>query len=116
MAATAKRELRNSSLLIGKNLIDGEWVESSSGKRFDVSDPATGELIGSCPESNAEDAHKAIKAAAVALPKWRSLSGRERSRILRRWYELVMENREDLAVLISWENGKARTDAAGEVL
>lgn len=50
------------------------------------------------------------------MPGWRNRSGRERSRILRRWYDLIMENREDLATLISWENGKAKADAAGEVV
>lgn len=50
------------------------------------------------------------------MPAWRSRSGRERGRILRRWYELVLENRQDLATIISWENGKAQTDAMGEVM
>lgn len=78
-------------------------------------DPATGALIGSCPESVPEDAEVAIRAAAAALPAWRSRSGRERSRVLRRFHDLVVENREDLARLITWENGKARPDAVGEV-
>lgn len=80
-----------------------------------VPDPATGKLIGSCPESVAADAERAIQAAAAALPEWRSRSGRNRSRILRRWYELVIENQDDLATLITWENGKAMPDAKGEV-
>lgn len=72
-------------------------------------------MIGTCPESNTEDAERAIQSAAAAFPAWRSKSGRERSKILRRWYELINENRNDLATLISWENGKAATDAMGEV-
>lgn len=134
-----KRTLKESSLLIGKSLINGEWTESHSGARFNVygsshgdgiiedqkhaltsslhsSDPATGEFIGSCPESTEQDALDAIGAAAAAMPKWRNYSGRERGRIMRRWYELVLENREDLAALISWENGKAKPDAMGEVV
>lgn len=79
-------------------------------------DPATGALIGSCPESVVEDADKAIQVAATALPAWRSRTGRDRSRILRRWYELTMENKDDLATLITWENGKASLDAKSEVL
>ncbi|KAJ4256011.1 hypothetical protein NW762_009085 [Fusarium torreyae] len=97
------------------------------GKRFNVTGmltrplafyehPASGALIGSCPESVAGDAHKAILTADAAFPEWRSRTGRGRSRILRRWYELLIENKEDLATLIIWENGKALPDAAGEVL
>ncbi|CAI7667021.1 hypothetical protein PCG10_001895 [Penicillium crustosum] len=109
-------QLKDPSLLIGQNYIDGKWVEAESGKRFNVTDPASGKLIGSCPESDTRDAQRAIDSAAAALPSWRSRAGRNRSRILRRWYELVMENQEDLATLITWENGKAKPDATGEVL
>lgn len=84
--------------------------------RCTATDPASGKLIGSCPESDTGDAQRAIESAAAALPAWRSRSGRNRSRLLRRWYDLVMENKEDLATLITWENGKAKPDAAGEVL
>ncbi|KAL6357090.1 hypothetical protein LRP88_10708 [Fusarium phalaenopsidis] len=109
-------KLKDPSLFVGKNYVDGQWIESVSGKRFNVHDPASGALIGSCPESVAQDAEQAIKIAAAALPEWRSRTGRNRSRILRRWYDLVIENKEDLATLITWENGKAGPDAAGEVL
>ncbi|KAL4736092.1 Aldehyde/histidinol dehydrogenase [Aspergillus similis] len=113
---SSQPRLNDPSLFIGKNYIDGRWVESVSGNRFEVHDPATGALIGSCPESTPEDVEPAVRAAASALPSWRARTGRERSRILRRWYELVIENKEDLATLITWENGKAGPDAAGEVL
>ncbi|KAK2729277.1 succinate-semialdehyde dehydrogenase [Colletotrichum kahawae] len=111
-----KPQLQDESLLVRKNFIDGQWVNSVSGNTFNVTDPATGEQIGSCPESVFEDAERAILSAATALPAWRSRSGRERARILRRWYELIMENQNDLATLITWENGKAKADAAGEVV
>ena len=77
---------------------------------------ATGAQLAQCPESTPQDAEAAIKAAATAFPLWRSRSGRERGRILRRWYELVIENKSDLATLIMLENGKARPDAEGEVM
>ncbi|KAI5464266.1 Aldehyde/histidinol dehydrogenase [Mariannaea sp. PMI_226] len=108
-------QLKDKSLLVGLNYINGKWVESVSGKRFDVHDPATGALIGSCPESVAEDAEQAIQAAAQALPGWRSRTGRQRGRILHRLHQLMLENKDDLAALITWENGKARPDAIGEV-
>ncbi|KAJ5728378.1 hypothetical protein N7493_004708 [Penicillium malachiteum] len=108
-------KLRDPSLFVNKNYINGQWIDSVSGKSFNVHDPANGNLIGSCPESVDQDAEIAINVAASALPTWRARTGRDRSRILRRWYELVQENKEDLATLITWENGKAGPDAAGEV-
>ncbi|KAG4257990.1 succinate-semialdehyde dehydrogenase [Fusarium proliferatum] len=114
--ANAVPQLRDPSLLIQKNFINNEWVDSISGKTFKVYDPATGSTIGSCPESTPEDAERAIRAASAALPVWRSATGRNRSRILRHWYELVLENKDDLATLITLENGKSKADAAGEVL
>lgn len=80
-----------------------------------LKDPATSSFIGTCPESNVEDAQKAIESAARALPLWRSKTGRARSRVLRRWYELVLENRDDLAKMIMLENGKSKADSYGEV-
>ncbi|PWY80867.1 succinic semialdehyde dehydrogenase [Aspergillus sclerotioniger CBS 115572] len=108
--------LNDPSLLVGKNYINGQWVKAASGKRFDVTDPASGNILGSCPESGSVDAEKAIRVASAALPSWRSRTGRNRSRILRRWYELILENKEDLSRLITLENGKAKADATGEVL
>jgi succinate-semialdehyde dehydrogenase / glutarate-semialdehyde dehydrogenase len=78
-------------------------------------DPATGNHLGACPETTVEDAEKAITAAAKAFPAWRSRSGRDRARLLRRWYDLVIENKDDLAAIITHENGKSKADATGEV-
>lgn len=80
-----------------------------------LSDPATGAVLGQCPESDVEDVQGAIESAAAALPLWRTQTNRSRSRILRRWHDLVHENRADLAKLITLENGKAKPDANGEV-
>ncbi|KAF2754445.1 succinate-semialdehyde dehydrogenase [Pseudovirgaria hyperparasitica] len=113
---TTVPSLQDQSLFIGKNYINGQWVDSCGGKTFNVTDPATGLHIGTCPESTVEDAQHAVDAAAAAFPAWRSKSGRERGRVIRRWYELVLENKGDIATLITWENGKARVDAAGEVV
>ncbi|KAF5241885.1 hypothetical protein FANTH_8960 [Fusarium anthophilum] len=109
-------QLEDPSLFIQKNFINNEWVDSISGKTFKVYDPATGSTIGSCPESTPEDVERAIQAASAALPVWKSATGRDRSRILRQWYELVLDNKDDLATLITLENGKSKADAAGEVL
>ncbi|KAH7324913.1 putative succinate-semialdehyde dehydrogenase [Stachybotrys elegans] len=113
--ATVGIRLRDPSLLVRKNYVDGQWVDSASGATFNVYDPATGSHLGTCPESTVEDAEKAITAAAKAFPSWRSRSGRERARILRRWYDLLLENKDDLATIITHENGKSKADATGEV-
>lgn len=78
-------------------------------------DPASGQLIGTCPELSTSDVEKAVDAATEAFPKFRSLLARERARMLRRWYQLMIDNAEDLAKLITWENGKPLADAKGEV-
>ena len=80
-----------------------------------ASDPASMKKIGTCPEFTKEDTEVAIAAAAAALPSWRAATGRQRARILRKWYDLMMENVDDLATLITWENGKPIADAKGEV-
>ncbi|KAI5310634.1 succinate semialdehyde dehydrogenase NADP+ linked, partial [Ascosphaera atra] len=76
--------------------------------------PATGKKIGTCAEFSVQDTTKAIDAAVAAFPSFRQTLPRERSRMLRRWYDLMMENAEDIATLITWENGKPITDARGE--
>ncbi|KAJ9210249.1 hypothetical protein DTO166G4_8177 [Paecilomyces variotii] len=107
--------LKDKSLFIQKSYINGEWVTAQSGETFEVHDPATGKLIGTCPELNADDTQKAIAAAKAAFPSFRKTLARERARMLRRWYQLCIDNAEDLATLITWENGKPLADAKGEV-
>ena len=78
-------------------------------------DPATGKPIGTMPEMDRADTETAIKAAAAAFPEFRKTTARERARMLRRWYQLMMDNADDLAKLVTWENGKPMADAKGEV-
>jgi succinate-semialdehyde dehydrogenase/glutarate-semialdehyde dehydrogenase len=78
-------------------------------------DPATGKVITTVPEFSKEDTDAAIKAAADALPSFRKTTGRERARLLRKWYELITQNAEDIATIIAWENGKPFAEAKGEV-
>ncbi len=103
---------------VGKDLRDSWYVIlylTSIGSLTSPLDPATGQLIGTMPEMDSADTEAAIAAAAAALPSFRKLTGRERSRMLRKWYDLMMENADDLAKLITWENGKPMADAKGEV-
>ncbi|KAK4231826.1 putative succinate-semialdehyde dehydrogenase [NADP+] [Podospora fimiseda] len=95
--------------------VNGEWIPASSGKTFEIHDPATSKLIGSAPEFSASDVSNTITHAATAFESFRHLTGRERSKLLRKWYDLVVANAEDLATLITWENGKPLADAKGEV-
>ncbi|KAE8440954.1 hypothetical protein EG329_006168 [Mollisiaceae sp. DMI_Dod_QoI] len=94
--------------------VNGEWVQAKSGKTFEVHDPSSGKLIGTAPEFDAADTKLAIDAAAAAFPSFRTKTGRERSKLLRKWYDLMVENAEDIAKLITWENGKPLADAKGE--
>ncbi|KAJ6137186.1 hypothetical protein N7471_003672 [Penicillium samsonianum] len=108
-------QLKDKSLFIGKCHINGEWVGAQSGKIFKVTDPATDKVIGTCPEFTAKDTERAIKAASDAFPVFRKTPVRERSRLLRRWNDLILQNVDDLATLITWENGKPFAEAQGEV-
>lgn len=107
-------DLKDKSLLKSQAYINGKWVNAKSGKTFEVHDPATGKSIGTMPEMNKEDTDLAIKAASDAFHSFRKTTGRERSKMLRKWYDLMVDNSEDIARLITWENGKPFNDAKGE--
>ncbi|KAL8684289.1 MAG: hypothetical protein Q9218_008353, partial [Villophora microphyllina] len=106
--------LSDKSLFKQECYVNGEWIKAKSGKTFEVKDPGTGKLIGSCPECSKEDTDEAIKVAAAAFPSFRKTTGRERARMLRKWYDLMVQNADDIAKLITWENGKPFNDAKGE--
>ncbi|KAL3463539.1 aldehyde dehydrogenase domain-containing protein [Aspergillus heterothallicus] len=108
--------LADPSLFVEAAYIDGKWVPSTSNKTFNVYNPATDALIGTCPESTTSDITLAIQAAAHAFPTWRAQSGRTRGRILRKLYDLIVANKEDIGRIITAENGKAKGDAEGEAL
>ena len=107
--------LKDPSLFIEKGYVNGEQAAAASGSTFEVHDPSTGKLIGTCPEFNKDDTLKAVDAASEALISFRKTLPRERSTMLRKWYNLMQENAEDLATLVTWENGKPLADAKGEV-
>ena len=89
-------------------------MSASDSTTFEVHDPATGKKIGTCPEFNASDTEKAIVAASEAFKSFRKTLPRERARMLRKWFTLMTDNADDIARLITWENGKPLTDAKGE--
>jgi succinate-semialdehyde dehydrogenase/glutarate-semialdehyde dehydrogenase len=107
-------QLNDSSLLIQKCYVNGEFKDAASGETFEVHDPSSGEIIGKCPEFTAKDVDEAIAAAHEAFKTFRKTTGRERATMLRTWYNLMQENAADIATLITWENGKPLADAKGE--
>jgi succinate-semialdehyde dehydrogenase/glutarate-semialdehyde dehydrogenase len=96
-------------------LIGGEWVEAAEGGRFDVTDPATGDVVGSVPDAGQQDVEAAIDAAAAALDGWKGLAAIERARILRRSADLIRERKGAIAAVMTAEQGKPLAEAAGEV-
>jgi succinate-semialdehyde dehydrogenase / glutarate-semialdehyde dehydrogenase len=98
-----------------QQLIAGQWVDGSQGS-FDVLNPSTGEVLCAVPRAGADDVARAVDAAAGAQEAWAATAPRERSEILRRMFELMIERKEDLAYLMSLEMGKSLTDARGEVV
>ncbi len=96
--------------------IDGRWQDSDSGATLPVHNPASGALLGTAPLCGAGETQRAIAAAARALPAWRALTAGARARILRRWFDLVLENQDDLARLMTLEQGKPLAEARGEIV
>ena len=96
--------------------IDGAWVEPRPGAAINVDNPATGEIVGVVPKFGAAETRRAIEAADRALPEWRGRTAKERAAIVRRWFELMMANQEDLARLMTIEQGKPLVESRGEVV
>jgi succinate-semialdehyde dehydrogenase/glutarate-semialdehyde dehydrogenase len=96
--------------------LDGAWVEADSRARFSVDNPADGTVVGHVPNMGAAETKRAIAAAEAALPAWRAKTAKERSRILRKWYDLIVANADDLALLLTTEQGKPLAEAKGEIL
>ena len=112
---TATVNLSNASLFRERCYIDGAWVDAQDGAVIEVNNPATGSVLGTVPGLATEDTRRAIAAADAAWPEWRAMTGKERAVIMRRWFELMMENQEDLAVLMTTEQGKPLAESRGEI-
>jgi len=105
--------LKDPTLFREQCYIDGEWVGAK--KTFPVNNPATGAILGSVPDLGAEETRRAIEAADRAWPAWRAKTAKERSGILRRWFDLMMASQEDLAQILTAEQGKPLAEARGEI-
>ncbi len=108
-------KLDNNSLLRDMAFYDGGWHGASSGARFPVKNPATGEVIAEVADLDEEAVRKAIEAAHRAFPAWRGKTAKERATVMRRWYELMMAAQEDLAQLMTAEQGKPLAESRGEI-
>ncbi|OWG13393.1 Glutarate-semialdehyde dehydrogenase DavD [Delftia sp. K82] len=107
--------LRDPSLLKNLCLIDGQWLAADDGSRIDVHNPATGESVGHVPRMGEAETQRAIAAAERAFALWKQQTAEARARLLHRWFELMMENQEDLALIMTSEQGKPLAESRGEI-
>src|SRR5690606_31893806 len=107
--------LKNPSLFRQQCYIDGAWTDASDQQTIDVGNPANGEVLGTVPSLTQQDVRSAIQAADRALPAWRAMPAKQRAQLIRRWYELCMENQDDLGRLLTLEQGKPLAEARGEI-
>ena len=107
--------LKDASLLKQLCYINGQWTAADSGATINVINPATGKVIGSIPKMGRRETSRAIEAANAAWPAWRAKTAKERAVILRRWFDLLMENQEDLAMIMTAEQGKPLAESRGEI-
>ena len=110
-----ENKLRDTTLFRKQCYIDGQWIDAADQATLEVTNPATGQLLGTVPKLGADETRRAVEAAARAFPAWRNKTAQERSALLRRWFELMMEHQEDLAVLMTAEQGKPLAESRGEI-
>ena len=115
LTTTPALELKNPALFREACYVDGQWIQADSGQTVPVDNPATGELIGKVPKVSVVETKRAIQAANRAFLTWSKKTAKERAGILRRWFDLMMANQDDLARLMTVEQGKPLTESRGEV-
>ena len=107
--------LKDKTLLRQAGLINGEWVTATSGKTVDVINPATQDALGTVPDMGGEETRAAIVAAEVAFKSWKARTNAERALLIEKWFDLMIENVEDLALILTFEQGKPLDEARGEI-
>ena len=107
--------LKDPTLFRQQCYIDGKWLDADSGKTIAVTNPATGAMLGNVPNMGAAETRRAITAANAAFPAWRAKTAKDRASILRKWFDLMMANQEDLAILMTMEQGKPLSESRGEI-
>ncbi|MEE3212413.1 MAG: NAD-dependent succinate-semialdehyde dehydrogenase [Actinomycetota bacterium] len=109
-------ELQDPTLLRTQAYVDGEWIDADSGATFDVTDPATGDVVASVADLGVDETRRAVDLAEVAQKAWAARTAKDRGAVLRRWYELFLEHKEDLALIMTSEMGKPIGESRGEVV
>ena len=109
-------ELQDPTLLRTQAYIGGEWIDADSGATFDVTDPATGDVVASVADLGVDETRRAVDLAEVAQKGWSARTAKDRGAVLRRWYELFLEHKEDLALIMTSEMGKPIGESRGEVV
>lgn len=109
-------KLKNSALFREQCFINGAWADADSGETSDVTNPATGEVIGTTPMMGAAETNRAIEAADRAFADWRGRTAKNRANILKKWFDLIVANADDLAIIMTTEQGKPLAEAKGEVM
>lgn len=107
--------LKDTQLLQTKAFINGRWIDALDGSTFNVTNPANGQLLATVPDMGVLETEQAIEGAQAAWGEWRARSAKERSQVLRRWFELIMQSQDDLAMLMTAEQGKPLAESKGEV-
>lgn len=110
------KSITNFNILNHKAYINGKWEDSLTGKTLEVFNPVNGNVVGTVPDMQVEDTEKAINAAFAAFQFWKDTTARERSLLLRKWYNLMLEHQKEIAEIMTLESGKPLTEANGEVV
>lgn len=113
---TLKAKLKDPSLLVSKAFVGGQWVDAANGKTFQVTNPFNGEVIADVASLAREEVSAAIDLASVAQKKWAQRTAKERSAVLKKWFDLIIANADDLALILTSEQGKPLAEAKGEVI
>ena len=108
-------QLKDASLLRQQCYVDGQWIDADSKDTFKVTNPADNSVIGTMPKFGRNETRRAIEAANGAYPAWRAKTGKERAAILRKWFDLIVANADDLATIMTMEQGKPLSEAKGEI-
>src|SRR5215204_2893889 len=112
---TGTRAIKDPKLFRQQAYVDGAWIGADAGGTIPVDNPATGDVVGTVPKLGTSETRRAIAAAEAALPAWRAKTAKERAQILRRWFDLMMANQEDLATIMTSEQGKPLAESKGEI-
>ncbi|WP_122240479.1 aldehyde dehydrogenase family protein, partial [Pseudomonas syringae] len=110
-----KNQLKDPSLLVDRAYVDGQWISADDGAALTISNPATGEALAQVPALQGVETRRAIEAADRAWPAWRARPAAERAALLERWHQAMLDNVEDLALIMTFEQGKPLNESRGEI-